>query len=136
MTTPPTPTIFDTPSATWFSSYPGGRALNRAKVALAILANLVNAELDAAPRFTEEEGFALLVHCQGSFPLPHLAGPMLSEDLGDLGEEFDLPDTLPGKLGLLSPTQDWALRMLLADHEERRRREPHLSLGSLGFPLE
>ena len=127
--------MFNAPAASWFTSYPGARIRNREDVALKILANLVAAELDAAPRFTEAEGFALLVYSQGSMPTPHLAGHMLAEDFGDLDEEFDFPDTLPAKLALLSPTQDWALRMLLADHEERRRRDPLLTLSALGFPL-
>ena len=135
MSITPTPTMFETPSASWFNSYPGARIRNREDVALQILTNLVAAELDAAPRFTEEEAFALLGHSQGSMPTPHLAGRMLAEDLGDLDEEFDFPDTLPDKLALLFPTQDWALRMLLADHEERRRRDPLLTLSALGFPL-
>jgi hypothetical protein len=127
--------MFETPSASWFHSYPDARIRNREEVALEILENLVAAELDAAPRFTEEEGFALIVHSQGSYPGPHFAGHLLSEDVGDLDDDFDFPDTLPAKLALLSPTQDWALRMLLADHEERRRREPLLTLSALGFPL-
>jgi len=131
----PTPTMFETPSASWFNSYPGARIRNREDVALEILANLVAAELDAAPRFTEEEAFALLGHSQGSYLTPYLAGHMLTDDLGDLGEEFDFPDTLPAKLALLSPTQDWALRMLLADHQEYRRRDQQLTLSALGFPL-
>ena len=135
MSTTSPPTMFEAPSASWFNSYPGARIRNREDVALEILTNLVAAELDAAPRFTEEEGFALLVHSQGSMPTPHLAGHLLAEDLGDLDDEFDFPDTLPAKLALLSPTQDWVLRMLLADHEERRRRDPLLTLSALGFPL-
>ena len=131
----PMQSMFDAPAASWFHCYPGARIRTREDVALEILTNLVAAELDAAPRFTEEEAFALLGHSQGSYLTPYLAGHMLTDDLGDLGEEFDFPDTLPDKLALLSPTQDWALRMLLADHEERRRRDPLLTLSALGFPL-
>ncbi|MBC7597310.1 MAG: hypothetical protein H7288_25890, partial [Kineosporiaceae bacterium] len=122
----PIQSMFDAPAASWFTSYPGARIRTREDVALEILTNLVAAELDAAPRFTEEEAFALLGHSQGSYLTPYLAGHMLTDDLGDLGEESDFPDTLPAKLALLSPTQDWVLRMLLADHEERRRRDPLL----------
>lgn len=128
--------MFDAPAASWFTSYPSAFMRTREEIALEILANLVSAELCGAPRFTEEEGFALLGHSQGSSPTPYLAGHILADDLGDLDDEFDFPDTLPAKLALLSPTQDWALRMLLADHEEHRRQDPRLTLSALGFPLQ
>jgi len=96
---------------------------------------LLVAELDATPKFTDEEAFALLVNAQGTAPSPHLVGQLLLQEIEDDPETMAVHTELSAKLEKLTLGQDWAIRMLLDAHATLRRDNPAITLRELGFPL-
>jgi hypothetical protein len=98
--------------------------------------NVISAELSAGPQFSEAEAFGSLAMHQGCMSVPLETGTFLADDMQDDPDTYEPSAAMLAKLRALSVTQDWALRMLLAVHEERRQDEPTLTLKELGFPIE
>ena len=98
--------------------------------------NIVTAELSAGPQFSEDEAFGLLALHQGCVSAPLEVGTFLAQDMQDDPETYEPTEAMLAKLSALTVTQDWAIRMLLAVHEERRQSAPALTLKELGFPIE
>jgi len=97
--------------------------------------SLLSAELACCPKFTGVESFQLLQLYQGTFPEPFVTGTLLAQEAEDGVEDFGIERGLITKLYLLTPTQDWAIRLLLHEHEVNRGNGETPSLRQMGFPL-
>ncbi|TFC26412.1 hypothetical protein E3O53_07990 [Cryobacterium sp. TMT2-18-3] len=97
--------------------------------------SLLTAALANGPQFTEDEALGMLAMYQGTTPSAFIFGTLLAQDMQDDPDIYEPTAQLMAKLSSLTLTQDWALRQLLAVHEERRRNESGLTLQELGFPI-
>ena len=100
-----------------------------------VLSALLRAELADVPKFSEEEALGLLAVYQVEGPVVFYTGRQLASDLYDNQDVFQPSRELLTKLEGLSITQDWAIRVILALHEERPRQGHDVTLRKLGFPL-